>query len=55
MEAALDEERESRPDTDLAELAERHATTPRRPAREIITEAQAEFRSFAEDLDKLCR
>jgi hypothetical protein len=55
MEAALYEEREARQDTFLAALAERHATTPRRPAREIITEAQGEFATFAEDLDKLCR
>ncbi|MGA5446150.1 SMI1/KNR4 family protein [Streptomyces umbrinus] len=55
MEAALYEEREARQDTFLAALAERHATTPRRPAREIITEAQGEFATFAEDLDELCR
>ncbi|MFD5188990.1 hypothetical protein ACFWMU_12750 [Streptomyces sp. NPDC058357] len=39
MNAALDEEREARDDAALADLAERHATTPRRPAREIIAEA----------------
>ncbi|MEV7849595.1 hypothetical protein [Streptomyces sp. NPDC088183] len=39
MKAALDEEREARHDAALADLAERHATTPRRPAREIIAEA----------------
>lgn len=55
MEAALYEDREARPDAALAEIAERHATTPRRPAREIITEAQTEFATFAVDLDKLCR
>lgn len=55
MEAALYQEREARTDAALAELAERHATTPRRPAREIIIEAQAEFATFAEDLDELCR
>ncbi|MER5466836.1 SMI1/KNR4 family protein [Streptomyces sp. NPDC002668] len=55
MEAALYEEREARPDAALVKLAERHATTPRRPAREIIIEAQAEFATFAEGLDELCR
>ncbi|WP_405390594.1 SMI1/KNR4 family protein [Streptomyces sp. NBC_01102] len=48
----------SYPDTALpalAEIAARHATTPRRPAREIIAEAQAEFPTFDEDLEKLCR
>lgn len=54
-EAALDAEREPRPDAALTDLAQRHATTPRRPAREIITEAQAEFASFADDQDALCR
>jgi hypothetical protein len=46
---------EGRPNPMLAELAERHATTPRRAAREIIAEAQAEFPAFSEDLDELCR
>ncbi|MET8176020.1 SMI1/KNR4 family protein [Streptomyces clavifer] len=45
----------SNPDAALTELAERHATTPRRPAAEIIAEAQAEFPTFEEDLEKLCR
>lgn len=43
------------PRTELTALAERHATTPRRPARTIITEARAEFPTFTEDLDELCR
>ncbi|MBW5253224.1 hypothetical protein JGS39_30350 [Streptomyces sp. P01-B04] len=55
MEAALGNEREDRHDAALADLAARHATTPRRPAREISTEAQAEFATFAEDPDQLCR
>ncbi|MDX3524781.1 SMI1/KNR4 family protein [Streptomyces scabiei] len=55
MEVVEYEQREARPNPALAELAERHATTARRPARDIITEAQAEFPSFSEDLDKLCR
>lgn len=55
MEAALYVERGARPDADLADLAGRYATTPRRGAREIVSEAQAEFASFSEDLDELCR
>ncbi|MFD0154428.1 SMI1/KNR4 family protein [Streptomyces sp. NPDC055721] len=55
MQAALYVEREPRPDSALAELAARHASTPRRAAREIVTEAQAEFVTFSEDLDELCR
>ncbi|MFG2828206.1 SMI1/KNR4 family protein [Streptomyces sp. NPDC048434] len=55
MEAVVYEEREARPDAALAEIAERYAATPRRPAQEIITEARAEFATFAEDLDTLCR
>lgn len=54
-EAALYEDREARPDAALAEIAERHATTARRATREIITEAQAEFATFHQDLDALCR
>jgi hypothetical protein len=46
---------EARQNTALAELAERHATTPRRAAEEIIADAQAEFASFSEDVDQLCR
>ncbi|MFI6843959.1 SMI1/KNR4 family protein [Kitasatospora sp. NPDC050467] len=55
LEAAVHEEWESRPSPVLADLAERHATTARRPAREIIAEAQTEFATFSEDLDALCR
>ena len=44
-----------RPNAVLADLAARHATTPRRPAPEIVAAAAAEFPSFAEDLDALCR
>ena len=55
MEVIEYEQREARPNPTLAELAERHATTPRRTAREIVAEAQAEFPSFSEDLDELCR
>ncbi|MCI3275418.1 SMI1/KNR4 family protein [Streptomyces cylindrosporus] len=46
---------EGRPNAALAELAERHATTPRRTADEIVTEAQAQFPTFSEDIDALCR
>ncbi|MFI8302766.1 SMI1/KNR4 family protein [Streptomyces sp. NPDC085927] len=45
---------ESRPDAALTALAERHATTPRRPARDILAEARAEFPTFTEDIDALC-
>ncbi|MFD0276989.1 SMI1/KNR4 family protein [Kitasatospora sp. NPDC127111] len=55
LEAAVDDEREPRPAPALADLAERHATTPRRAAREIIAEAKAEFATFSDDLDALCR
>ncbi|MFJ3670729.1 SMI1/KNR4 family protein [Streptomyces sp. NPDC090106] len=39
----------------LAELAGRHATTPRRTTEEIVTAARAEFPTFSDDLDALCR
>ncbi|KNB51014.1 hypothetical protein [Streptomyces caatingaensis] len=55
MEAALDDELESCPDPSLAGLAERYATTPRRPVRDIVTEVRAAFPSFSDDLDALCR
>ncbi|MGW2515726.1 SMI1/KNR4 family protein [Streptomyces sp. NPDC001617] len=48
-------QREAHPNPALTELAERHATTPRRPAEEIIDEAQAEFPTFSDDIDALCR
>ncbi len=54
-EAALDEEREPRPDPVLTALAERHATTSRRPARQLIEEAGAQFPAFEDDLMALCR
>jgi hypothetical protein len=58
LESVLYEAPEPRPDAPRSEytaLAERHATTPRRPARDIIAEARAEFPTFTEDLDELCR
>ncbi|GGP92774.1 hypothetical protein GCM10010249_08590 [Streptomyces roseolilacinus] len=45
----------SAPRTELTALAEHHATTPRRPARDIVAEARAEFPAFTEDLDAPCR
>jgi hypothetical protein len=50
-----EEEWKARPNAVLADIAARHATTPRRPAREIVATAEAEFPTFAEDLDELCR
>ncbi|MEU5654699.1 SMI1/KNR4 family protein [Streptomyces sp. NPDC047737] len=50
-----DEELTSAPDEALTRLAERHATTPRRTAREIVLEARAEFPTFAEDIWAMCR
>jgi hypothetical protein len=47
--------RDARPSAELTKLAEEHATSPRRPAEEIIAEAQAEFPTFSDDLDELCR
>ncbi|GAA2475575.1 SMI1/KNR4 family protein [Streptomyces longisporus] len=55
MEVIEYEQREARPNPTLTELAERHATTPRRTAQEIVAQAQAEFPTFCEDLDELCR
>ncbi|WP_406206740.1 SMI1/KNR4 family protein [Kitasatospora sp. NBC_01560] len=55
MEAAVHTGWESYPSPALADLAERHAATARRAAEEIIKEAQAEFATFTEDLDALCR
>ncbi|KUO06840.1 hypothetical protein [Streptomyces sp. DSM 15324] len=55
MEAALYPDRDVRPQPELAELAARHATTPRRPARAVIEEAKAEFPTFEDDLSALCR
>ncbi|MFE5191847.1 SMI1/KNR4 family protein [Streptomyces sp. NPDC056628] len=47
--------RDPRPDAALTALAERHATTPRRPALALLAEARAEFPAFAEDIEALCR
>ncbi|MFE9723767.1 SMI1/KNR4 family protein [Streptomyces sp. NPDC005794] len=55
MEAALAHTFESTPDAPLTRIAERHATTPRRTAAEIVTEARAEFPTFEEDIAALCR
>jgi hypothetical protein len=55
MEVVENPDRDARPQPRLAELAARHATTPRRPAQAVIAEAQSEFPSFAEDIAALCR
>lgn len=55
MEIVEYEQYEARPNTALTELAERHATTPRRTTREIVTAARAEFPTFSDDIDELCR
>ncbi|CAL9613765.1 hypothetical protein SUDANB120_05703 [Streptomyces sp. enrichment culture] len=44
-----------RPDAELAALAERYSTTPRRAAREVVAAARAEFPSYADDVTALCR
>jgi len=54
-EAALATDLDSHPYEPLIRLAERHATTPRRTAREIVTETRAEFPAFQEDIYALCR
>ncbi|GAB7035338.1 hypothetical protein JCM4914_67990 [Streptomyces platensis subsp. malvinus] len=40
-------------DAALTALAERYATTPRRPAQRIAEEAEAEFPTFVADVDAL--
>lgn len=55
MEAVEFGSRDGRPDARLTEIAERHARTPRRPAGEIIDGARAEFPSFVQDFEALCR
>ncbi|MFJ8588918.1 SMI1/KNR4 family protein [Streptomyces sp. NPDC093595] len=55
MEAVEYDDRSSRPDAALTSLAEQHATTPRRPAHEIIAAARAEFPAYAEEVGALCR
>ncbi|MEV6689682.1 SMI1/KNR4 family protein [Streptomyces sp. NPDC051130] len=55
MEAVEYDDLAGRPDPVLAELAERHATTPRRPAREIVLGARAEFPAYVRDVEALCR
>ncbi|SDL77506.1 SMI1/KNR4 family protein [Streptomyces wuyuanensis] len=57
LEAVEFGEREARPNADpgVAAVAERHATTPRRPAGQIIDGAGAEFPTFSDDIDALCR
>ncbi|KUM87423.1 MULTISPECIES: hypothetical protein [Streptomyces] len=55
MEVVEHEEYDARPNPVLTELAERHASTPRRSTRDIVTAARSEFPTFSEDLDALCR
>ncbi|MEU1487360.1 SMI1/KNR4 family protein [Streptomyces sp. NPDC005752] len=55
MEAALADAFESRPDRRLTGIAERHATTPRRTAEEIVTGTRAEFPAFDEGIEALAR
>ncbi len=55
LESVLYDDHSPRPDGALPALAARHATTPRRPARTIISEARAEFPAFDEHIDALCR
>lgn len=50
FEAVFFKARTGRAHSELTELAERHAVTPRRSAEEIIESAQAEFPSFAGDI-----
>ncbi|WP_329336040.1 SMI1/KNR4 family protein [Streptomyces sp. NBC_00663] len=55
LEAALFPTRDPRPNAHLTALAHRHATTPRRPAHAIFAAARAEFPTFDEDIEQLCR
>ncbi|WSP78505.1 SMI1/KNR4 family protein [Streptomyces sp. NBC_01235] len=55
MEAVGYPDRDARAQPELAELAARHATTPRRPAPVVVAEAKGEFPSFEEDIAALCR
>lgn len=55
MEAVEYDDPSGRPDPVLTSLAERHATTPRRPAREIARGARAEFPAYVRDIEDLCR
>ncbi|MDH6553203.1 hypothetical protein M2162_007300 [Streptomyces sp. SAI-041] len=55
MEVVEHERYDGRPDPALTALAERHATTPRRATRDIVTAARSGFPAFSEDIDALCR
>jgi hypothetical protein len=55
MEVVEHERYDARPNPALTALAERHATTPRRSTRDIVTAARSEFPTFSEDIDALCR
>ncbi|GHB59101.1 hypothetical protein GCM10010347_31300 [Streptomyces cirratus] len=55
MEAVEYDDLSGRADPVLASLAERYATTPRRPAREIVLGARADFPAYVQDIEALCR
>ncbi|WP_159038300.1 hypothetical protein [Streptomyces sp. WM6386] len=55
MESVEYDDHASRPNAPLTALAEAYAETPRRPAHTIIAEARAEFPSFSEHIEHLCR
>ncbi|ANS63189.1 hypothetical protein SLINC_0965 [Streptomyces lincolnensis] len=55
MEVVEFERYEGRANAALTGLAERYATTPRRAARDIVGTARAEFPTFSDDIDALCR
>ncbi|MCW8379524.1 SMI1/KNR4 family protein [Streptomyces justiciae] len=55
LEATLFPTRAPRPNAHLTALAHRHATTPRRSAHAIFAAARAEFPTFDEDMEQLCR
>ncbi|MGW7104101.1 SMI1/KNR4 family protein [Streptomyces sp. NPDC054838] len=55
LEAVEYEDYSGRPDPAMASLAGRYATTPCRPADEIVLGARAEFPTYPQDIEALCR
>lgn len=55
LEATLFPTRDPRPNTHLTALAHRHAATSRRSAHAVFAAARAEFPTFDEDIERLCR
>lgn len=55
MEAVGYEDLAGRPDPVLVALAERYASTPRRPAEDVVLGARAESTTFAQDIETLRR